>query len=294
MLQHKGNKFDPLGNILYGSTEKEEFTHFTYNANQLYPIRVESIGITHPDKDYFIERKHADYYILEYVKSGKGHIVCDGNEYTVTQGCVYLIHPGMKHKYYSDKKEPYEKIWINFLSGVFTDILSAYGLAKTVYFEDSDCEEYFNKLITLAENYTDNGQIYLEVSEIIFQIILKLVKNTNQKKVSTIANLLKETLDRSIYSKITIENIAEDMNISKSQLCREFKKYYDLSPYQYLINRRLSIAETLLLETTVSIREISDLLCFVDAYSFSNLFKKKLGVSPKKYRENKIKYLGVL
>ena len=84
------------------------------------------------------------------------------------------------------------------------------------------------------------------------------------------------------------------MNISKSQLCREFKKYYELSPYQYLINRRLSIAETLLLETAVSIREISDLLCFVDAYSFSNLFKKKLGVSPKKYRENKIKYLGVL
>lgn len=286
MLQKIGKKIDPFGNIKYGSTEKEEFTHFTYDINQKYPLRVESIGITYPDENYFIERKHADYYILEYVISGKGYIHCEGNDYTVGQDDVYIIHPGMKHRYGADKNEPYKKIWINFMSGVFTDIFAAYGLSQIIHFPNSNCHEYFKQLIKIAEENNDNSDIYIEVSEIIFKIILTLVKNTTQGKISKVANILKETLDRSIYSKVTIEDISLELKISKSQLCREFKKYFNITPYQYLINKRISIAENLLLKTELSIREISDLLCFIDAYSFSNLFKKKTGFSPKAFRKN--------
>lgn len=286
MLKHLGSKIDLSGNILYGSTEKEEFAHFTYDINKQYPLRVESIGITYPDENYFIERKHADYYILEYVISGKGYIKCEDSEYTVEADDVYLIHPGMKHRYGSDKKEPYKKIWINFVGRVFTDILAAYGLSKNVLFKNSNCHEYFEQLVEIAKNNNDNGEIYLEVSEILFKIILTLVKNTTQGNISRVANLLKERLDRSIYTKVTIETISDELNISKSQLCREFKKHFEVTPYQYLISRRINIAESLLLKTALSIKEISDLLCFIDAYSFSNLFKKKTGVSPKSYRKN--------
>ena len=286
MLTHLGKKIDLSGNIKYGSTEKEEFAHFTYDVKKKYPIRVESIGITYPDKDYFIERQHGDYYILEYVIDGKGYIQCDDQEYCVEADDIYIIHPGMRHKYGADKKDPYKKIWINFFGRIFTDILAAYGLSNYVIFKNTNCKEHFEKLIELAKNYSDNDEIYLQASEIIFQIILTLVKNTTQDKASRVANLVKETLDRSIYAKVTIESIADEINISKSQICREFKKYFDVTPYQYLITRRIIIAENLLLKTNLSIKEISDLLCFIDAYSFSNAFKKKVGKSPKSYRNN--------
>ena len=288
MMQSTSKKVDALGNIIYGSTMKEEFVHFTYDPEKQVPLRVESIGITHPDKKYYIERKHADYYVLEYIKKGKGYVNCDGKEYTVTKDCVYLIHPGMKHKYGADHKEPYEKIWINFFSGVFTEILSAYGLSGKIYFPDSGCLSYFEQLISLAEQNNDNDEIYLEASAIIFNIILKLVKNNTQRKVSQLANMLKETLDRSIYRKITIEDLAQESNISKSQMCREFKKYFEMTPYQYLLNRRINIAANLLLKTSMSIKEISEHLHFADEYYFSNIFKKKIGFSPRAYRKSNI------
>lgn len=70
MLQYSGKVIDPKKNITYGSCRKEHFVMFSSNPTKAYPLRVEMIGITYPDKDYFIERKHADYFVFEYVVSG--------------------------------------------------------------------------------------------------------------------------------------------------------------------------------------------------------------------------------
>ena len=142
-------------------------------------------------------------------------------------------------------------------------------------------------MIHIAENNNDNEEIYLEVSEILFKIILRLVKNVENQNISQNAISIKEALDRSIYRKITIEDLGDEINLSKSQMCREFKKYYNQTPYQYLLNKRITIAENLLVRTSLSIREISNQLCFVDEYYFSNIFKKKNGLSPRMYRNKK-------
>lgn len=64
MLQYSGKVIDPKKNITYGSCRKEHFVMFSSNPTKAYPLRVEMIGITYPDKDYFIERKHADFLFL--------------------------------------------------------------------------------------------------------------------------------------------------------------------------------------------------------------------------------------
>ena len=286
MLQASGKKIDLKETITYGDTSFEESNHFTYNSRKQYPIRVESIGITHPSKNYFIERKHADYYILEYIISGKGYVTYDGKKSIVEKNDIYLIHPGMKHRYGADLEKPYEKIWINFYSSVFTDIISAYGLSNSVIFTNTNCQNLFEELLDLAKNYSDNEEIYLKVSEILFKIILKLVTNIEEQKVSATAIKIKEVLDRSIYRKVTVEDLCLEINLSKSQVCREFKKYYNMTPYQYLLNRRINIAQNLLVKTKISIKEISESLCFADEYYFSNIFKKKNKMSPLAYRKN--------
>ncbi len=290
MLQNLGEKrakIDPKKNITYGNTSSEELSVFTFDVSKEYPLRIEMIGITHPNKDYFIERQHADYYVLEYINSGKGYVICGEKEYTVEESDVYLIHPGMKHRYGSDVNDPYEKIWINFFSSVFTDIISAYGLSNRVVFKNTNCKELFTELLDLAANYSDNDEIYLKVSEILFKIILNLANDLEKQNISPTAIKIKEILDQSIYRKVTMENLYEEIHLSKSQICREFKKHLKVTPYQYLLNRRIAIAQDLLTKTKLSVKEISDALCFSDEYYFSNLFKKKIGISPSSYRKNK-------
>jgi AraC-like DNA-binding protein len=285
MLQIAKTNYDPKKNITYGDTSFEELNYFTYDDSKEYPVRIEAIGITHPNKKYFIERQHSDYFVLEYISKGKGFIICDDKKYTVEENDVYLIHLGSKHRYGADPNDPYEKIWVNFFGGVFTDIISAYGLSGRVVFKNTNCKEFFDELLDLAIKYNDNEEVYLKASEIIFKIILRLVENDEKQKVSPTAIKTKELLDQAIYRKVSMQDLYDEIHLSKSQISREFKKYFDTTPYQYLLNHRIAISKNLLTKTRLSIKEISDSLCFVDEYHFSAIFKKKNGISPTTYRK---------
>ncbi|HEY7773021.1 MAG TPA: helix-turn-helix transcriptional regulator, partial [Marinagarivorans sp.] len=58
----------------------------------------------------------------------------------------------------------------------------------------------------------------------------------------------------------------------------------NLSPLQYVQNKRMSIAEDLLRTSNITIAEIANLSGFQDPQHFSRLFKKLYNVSPRQYR----------
>jgi len=276
---------DPFNNIEYGSTEKEEFVMFDFEEGKHYPIQVEMIGVTNPDKNYFISRKVSDYFVIEYIESGKGYIEENGVKYDLEADDVYILKPGSSHKYGADKVEPYRKIWINCFSTILGDFLKIYNLENKVVFKNSGCRKHFEDLLFLAENRPYNDENSVEISKIIFSLLLDLCEKSKEaSNTSLIVEQTKHILDSSIFKRITVEEIAKEINVSKSQITREFKKYYNDTPYKYLLNKKITLAKHLLLNTNKKILEISDALCFSDEYNFSNMFKKKVGVTPKVFR----------
>ena len=118
-------------------------------------------------------------------------------------------------------------------------------------------------------------------------MIMKLAETVNKKpKESSLAIEIQNKLDDAITSNISIESICADLYISKSKLMREFKKYYKQTPHQYLLNRKISYAKTLLRNTNYPIKSISDRLNFADEHYFSNVFRSKTSKTPTQYRED--------
>jgi AraC-like DNA-binding protein len=74
--------------------------------------------------------------------------------------------------------------------------------------------------------------------------------------------------------------------ISKYYLSREFKKYTGFSPNDYLIQLRVDHAKYLLLSTTLPANKISHIVGIHDMNNFNNLFKRKTGITPGKYRSS--------
>lgn len=275
---------DPFHNISYGDVSNEELTHFVGDMSM--PIFVECIGISHPNPDYFIERKHSDYFIFEYVLSGVGYIVCDNRTFTVKQDDLYILSEGTRHKYWSDKTDPYEKIWINIHSSIISEILRAYGLSDRIVFKNSNCKALFFELFQLAKTTTFNEEVCYVAAEIIFKIINRLAQNEHKViHASNIAKATKALLDDNIYGNITVEAIAEQLLVSKAQVINEFKKYYRTTPYAYYIDSKMDIAKNILVTSSLRIGEIAELLGFCEQNYFSYLFKKKSGESPELYRK---------
>jgi len=285
-MKYDHKMIDPYKNIAYGSTANEEFTLFAFEENKRYPIQVEMIGVTNPDKDYFIARKTPHYFVIEYVESGEGFLEVGGEKYNLSAGDVYILTPGIPHKYGADKKNPYRKIWINCFSGFLNEFLAIYGLADKVVFKNSGCKKYFDEMLKYALDNPYNEENSVGISRILFSLFFDLCEKFNTfNGVSVVAQKAKQLLDGAIYRKVNIEKLAEEVNVSKSQLSREFKKYYNCSPYQYLMNKKITVAKQLILNTKMKVSEISDALCFSDEYNFSNTFKAKTGVSPLAFKK---------
>ena len=83
---------------------------------------------------------------------------------------------------------------------------------------------------------------------------------------------------------ITLDTLSQVARSNKTSLTQAFKKTYGTTPLRYIIQLRLAKAKELLVETNISISEISELVGFQTIHYFSRFFKEKEHCSPLEYR----------
>jgi AraC-like DNA-binding protein len=91
-------------------------------------------------------------------------------------------------------------------------------------------------------------------------------------------------LDRSYDAPITIEELSREVALSPYYLIRAFRRAYKQTPHQYLVGQRIARAKELLRNSDLSITEICAAVGFESLGSFSTLFRKVAGLSPRAYR----------
>ena len=93
----------------------------------------------------------------------------------------------------------------------------------------------------------------------------------------------KRYIDRNFDKEINLNLLAHLHFASKYHLIRVFKKYYGITPRQYLINKRIEKAK-IFLASGKSVSDTCYTIGFESINSFSNLFKAKTGMPPSTYR----------
>ena len=98
-----------------------------------------------------------------------------------------------------------------------------------------------------------------------------------------IAIKTKRYIDTNFEKEINLDLLAHLCFASKYHLIRVFKKYYGITPRQYLINKRIEKAKKYL-ESGKSVSDTCYTIGFESINSFSNLFRAKTGMPPSIYR----------
>ncbi|MBQ4115803.1 MAG: helix-turn-helix transcriptional regulator, partial [Clostridia bacterium] len=96
---------------------------------------------------------------------------------------------------------------------------------------------------------------------------------------------MKRIMSSYVYKKLSLDEFAKEINMSKSNAIRLYKKKYGITPYEDLINMKIEAAKTFLSETGLPIKEIAEKLCIYDEHYFSTLFMKRTGKRPGEYRK---------
>jgi len=109
---------------------------------------------------------------------------------------------------------------------------------------------------------------------------------TNVKNKDVIFKSI-DYISKNYMKKITLEDVAAHVYLSPSYFSKIFKEEMDVNFNAYLNYVRIEMSKKLLLDPSISMVEVSNLVGFEDQSYFSKVFKKMTGLNPKKYRESR-------
>jgi transcriptional regulator GlxA family with amidase domain len=95
-------------------------------------------------------------------------------------------------------------------------------------------------------------------------------------------------LARRYHERLSVEQLARELNVSYSSFRQAFKAQTGISPKQYQLQIRLHKAQDFLANTPKSVGEIADILGFDSAFHLSKQFKDSTGMAPQAWRRRLI------
>lgn len=109
-------------------------------------------------------------------------------------------------------------------------------------------------------------------------------RNNNSVLLAKFEQLVDEYFNSEVHGLLTVQNIANKMNLSPNYLSDLLRVHTGQSTQQHIHEKLIEKAKERLSTTSLSISEIAYALGFEHAQSFSALFKKKTNLSPLAFR----------
>ncbi len=121
---------------------------------------------------------------------------------------------------------------------------------------------------------------------IIYPLITKIEERT-ESQYKNLSDEIIHIVQQEFDTDITLEAIAARLHYNPNYLSSIFRKETNISFSDYLSLYRLNMAKKWLLETNMSVKEISERLKYNNSQNFIRSFRKNEGTTPGKYRELK-------
>lgn len=248
---------------------------------------------------YRSRRNGAAQHILIYCTAGSGNVVIADKHYDVRAGEFVIIPSNVTHRYWADEKDPWTIYWVHFTgdnSGHLVKfITSITDSPKSAVYYDTERNDLFDRMykrVELTCNGTSSGSEDMMYANMCLQYYLASFTNKDRhpptadiQSPSDVVHLVKTYLEQQIGSARTLQQIADQVNMSASHLSFLFKRKTGFSPVEYFNHLKIQAACQYLSSTNLRIKSIADRLGIEDPQYFSRFFKKTIGVSPNIYRE---------
>lgn len=237
---------------------------------------------------------HENELELLFISSGQGEHIIDGHVYEIAAGDMVVCNAGTLHGEDIARKRQMHSYCLSF-TGV-----KLQGLPEGCMAAPEDWPvlslgaqaEAVSQMMKLI--HALSGQQALACAHIALGILLLIyarlqssAEHPAKKQDSTaglMAHRIQRYLDLHYAERLSLGTVSTALHISEYYLAHVFKDEYGIPPMQYVLKRRIGEAQTLLMDTNISIATISEQLGYENPANFSTVFRKYVGMSPSRYR----------
>ena len=254
----------------------------------MYDFEKSNIGIAKAYTEKRINYKPAihDYIELIYVHRGSGSAFCDGKEYKLKEGSLFLVFPNQLHSYSDFGKESDSKIYVVLVHPAYVraphDLF--YKNAPVNPMGHTADTNLINLFRITVHQYLFGGSVILY--DLLSALINKVLGYfTLTERISSKDTLYEILLycQQNYKLDITAQKMSQDLYISKSTISKIFSTTLQTNFNTYVNSLRLEEARMLLRNTNLTIAEIATRSGFNSIRNFNHAFVNAYGISPREY-----------
>lgn len=280
--------------------------------NQEIDFSILSIPDIHPQLPFKSSILRADYFSFILTKDSSGTYYLDDNKFPFSSRTIYFTNPGHIKSYeLNEANEAYIiTLTENFLLenvhseifGVFPFLLAEIVPPKEL--SKDDFEEFEILYKQILNEFHKNSEFKNKILGNLFSVFLLKIKekfwlnynpieegNRNSQIVKSFKHLLeiefKKVLEMEANDiKLQVQHFAERLNLHPNYLNSVIKSKTGRTVNDWISERTLLLAKSLLISTSFSSKEIAYKLGFSEPTHFSRFFKKQTQLSPGTFRKS--------
>ena len=235
--------------------------------------------------------------VIHYVTKGYGTFKFNGKVYNLKKGDIFILLKGMQVEYVASIDDPWEYYWIGFSGSNANEYLNRTSITNSCVAnceENSKIPQIILNMCEISKTYnpskSDDILLLKELYSLLYTLIEEFPKpfEYKDKELHTYIQDALNFINSNYMHSITVQEIADYVNLSRSYLYKMFIKNLGISPQRYLINLRMYKATLLLKGTKLPIGEVASSVGYSDSLLFSKTFSKHFSMSPLNYRNNQV------
>jgi YesN/AraC family two-component response regulator len=253
---------------------------------------------------------HPNAYEITLFKSGNVDFFINDNTYHPKPGELVFVRPNEVHGYFAKDDTLYERLPVHIEESAALNLSTSQTNLLTCFADPMSCPYHLTKeQVQMYESLVDNSidaitqnsfgcDVLVRANMSMLLLLVNSVIRQSRESSVTEAAFPKIIQDAIAYinlnftNDISIQEIADHLNISHSRLCHVFKEQMGISLWNYVISLRVQHAQMLLKQGT-SITTTCYESGFQNYAHFVKVFGKFTGTSPGKYIKNYQNYCEV-
>ncbi|MEO1011024.1 MAG: AraC family transcriptional regulator [Bacteroidota bacterium] len=271
-----------------------------------------NIGFEQLDTQWDYDNVISPFSRLYLVNKGNAKVFHSYREFHLEAGHLYLIPSHTYSRYHCE--DFLEQYYIHFYEEV-GDGLSIYNLRHFIYETKavSSDLDYMNRLLklnpdralkdknpTIYDNRTTLSQFehrndslsapdFLETQALLQLLFSRFIRNAGSTRINAKFNFndVLRHIGEHLHEDLSVADLAAFCHLSPDHFSRVFQQKFGLRPSRYLQAKRVERAETLLLTTRQSIKEIAQKTGWRTTSYFTRIFKKTSGITPAQFRRER-------
>ena len=272
-----------------------EMVSISSSAGSRSDFQLRYISISKYEGDWHSLPHTHQFTELFYVLHVEGVFYIENEKVPVKTDDLIIINPNVEHTEKTFPNNPMEYIvfGVEGLAFSFTEHDQAYGRGYSFYSYGSDKNQFINFAQLMMHEFQDKKPGFEKVCHGLLEVLLVYI--SRKQKLSVISEssfqlskecaIAKRYIDTNYAQDITLDSLAELTHINKFYLAHSFTECIGQSPISYLTERRLAACKELLSSSNLSVTQIATSAGFSSQSYFSQIFNKKVGMSPRQYRK---------